>query len=454
MVLEKPSRRRRVQGRMILASVVLLCSSIHVDPVQVREERHSGFGRAIAQVPDLDGDGIREVVIADSQVCPVGSAREDGSSVFVYSPGEGKVLRRIEGVDGLRPQRYSIAAVEDEEGRLCIASLCRREGESLILLHDPRTGELRSRVSIDTRGGVYIAERIWSLGDADGEPGTEVVVDCWKELPPPPGREPEWAVRPGRIAVVISLAKQSELRSGAEGCDVVGDVDGDGVADYVQLHREDRLTAISGKSGEVFFEVPREKCPAGEFLHFEYFRGPDGDADGHRDIVQAAYHGSYAHEDQAGYQEIWGSLRLLSGKDGSELWSSRPTTCTGLMWMTAATLTDRDGDGVEDLCVTYSSEVTTLGNCPGWDVLSGKTGERLRHTSWSELPGFSGIKGYALAEGDDLDGDGVPQVWMTRACHVTSRMEEGEVLCLSVGKGLLARVSVPRLREEPPGEER
>jgi hypothetical protein len=98
---------------------------------------------------------------------------------------------------------------------------------------------------------------------------------------------------------------------------------------------------------------------------------------------------------------------VLSGRDGSELWTYRGTGDYEYVGATAVAIVDADGDGVEDL----AAGVGEYGRALSWLLLSGKTGSLLGPLDPDDslIPARGGESDATVTlDIPDLDGDGHP----------------------------------------------
>ncbi len=416
----------------VLLSTLVGTPTLH-EPTRP-SEIHRGFGRCILKVADQDGDGISELAIVDS------SWTQEPAGIFIYSPGADRYLRVIRNglrICGSENPATNIAGLPDCAADL--AYMCWESTEDSVTyflsLTSSSTGEELKRIPLATLEGHGGPTNVWSLGDVDGKPGTELLFHTWGAL-----TEVDTGVGP--IVSVYSLAEGKVLREHVGRPAPVADLDGDGVCDY-SLSNVRELTVVSGKTGESIFEREFPEPREHEFEFYEYFPADDVNGDGTGDVLQTVCWGSYADKSGrfSGYDDLRGFVRVLSGKTGRRLWQSEKTQCEGVMWMRSTTIADRNNDGVRDFAVTYSSNVTTFGSCPGWRVYCGRTGKTLEEIPWGPLAGgWPLIKGYDLLEIDDQNGDGLPEIAFSQASIPTRGMRDGEVDIYSLEEGLLRRL--------------
>jgi len=231
------------------------------------------------------------------------------------------------------------------------------------------------------------------------------------------------------------------------GCAVagVGDVDGDGFADFVAGAVQDNLGTVvgngylrcySGKTGAVLFQLD------GSQFGDDFGKGvaalSDHDGDGVRDLAVVSWWDTRVCSGASGATlatipcptySNWGgvcevddldgdgALELAVGETGAvfaldgqvsvfsiptqvELRVNVGTDYQGLFGFSAATIGDADGDGVRDYLIGEEKLIWSKGSA---SLFSGRTGERLYRFVDAYANGFMGI---AVADAGDLDGDG------------------------------------------------
>lgn len=189
-----------------------------------------------------------------------------------------------------------------------------------------------------------------------------------------------------------------QTSGGAFGSSVafLGDVDGDGVPDYVGgapswMPSPGIGHAIvgSGADGSILLDVTG---PVGALFGATVANAGDVDGDGHCDFaVGAPLDGN-------------GSVSIYSGATGALLHSITGATAASLFGSAIANLGDLDGDGVDDLAIgapNDSSGGTQLGLAA---IYSGATGNVLAQFAGATVGGgFGGV----LDDAGDVDMDGV-----------------------------------------------
>ncbi len=205
-------------------------------------------------------------------------------------------------------------------------------------------------------------------------------------------------VRDGRTGVILRTeAGTSALQYYA--VKGVGDLDADGVLDYIAKAGGSTFHAISAATGAMLFSfampaAPHPFAPVG-----------DVDGDGRADFacmtmqipVQAFF--------------VYG-LEIRSGANGAVMWSAGSTTQAPGIESATGSAGDVDGDGHGDFVVQSSYTLAAPSS-----VISGRT--------FTPLVEFPVAAGRAVASPGDADGDGVPDLWFLTAASHPSQIVSG-----------------------------
>ncbi|MCH8978174.1 MAG: FG-GAP repeat protein, partial [Armatimonadetes bacterium] len=181
-----------------------------------------------------------------------------------------------------------------------------------------------------------------------------------------------------------------------------GDVDGDGFADFiVGAHQDDNNGSLSGSArvfsgldGSILYTFNGDS--AGDRFGFSVSGAGDVDGDGFADLIVGAY-----RDDNNGINS--GSARVLSGLDGSILYTFDGDSAGDLFGFSVSGAGDVDGDGFADLIVGAPGDDTNGGNSGSARVFSGLDGSILyTFNGDSALDQFGG----SVSGAGDVDGDG------------------------------------------------
>jgi hypothetical protein len=189
-----------------------------------------------------------------------------------------------------------------------------------------------------------------------------------------------------------------------------GDVDGDGVADYLvggigtfeaEVPFRGRVLVVSGNDHRVLHDI--EGSGPFSALGYEVAGVGDLDGDGHADFAAGAPFAS------SGGMRNNGRVRVFSGASGAEIWSREGRFDGGLFGIGLSGLElDLDGDGLREVLGAASG-----GGPEGSGVariLSGADGRTLR---WLVPEETAGSFGWFFAhDAGDVDGDGVHDIYV------------------------------------------
>lgn len=194
----------------------------------------------------------------------------------------------------------------------------------------------------------------------------------------------------------------------------IGDTNGDGVTDVlIGAHRESangietagRAYTVSSDDGLVLHTLTSPNTEKGGLFGRSVSRVPDIDGDRIPDLLVAA-----PSEGVSGISEA-GRAYLLSGSDGQVIHTlSSPNSEEG-GWFggSIAGVGDVNDDGMEDLLIGAGSEsIGKVKDAGRAYLFSGRNGEVLQ-TLTSPNPETDGSFGATVAEGEDVNGDGIPE---------------------------------------------
>lgn len=314
--------------------------------LHVFDPTREGFGCSLAGGVDLDGDGHADVVVGATDPRP--RKGPGAGCVEVYSGRTGRPLTRLEsGLEG-DAFGFAVAAGDDVDGdglpdvvvgaparsADCAGTVYVFSGVGhLVHVLD---GELAPSPT-PTRGWRGFGAGVGVLGDLDGDGRAEFVVS-----------DPGWlgehgrgraTVHSGRDASVVRTLEYDRRWGGVFGWVLVavGDVDADGLPDLGATAPDDTVRVYSGRS----FEKLCEWTYSGGYMVFEgttMDRVGDLDGDGHDDFVYGANE-TYLDRDP-------GFARVVSGRTFETLRAFRPQDGVDVCG-----LGDVDGDGLGDVAV-------------------------------------------------------------------------------------------------------
>ncbi len=339
-------------------------------------EGGKGFGKSLAPVGDLDGDGAIELAVGDSS-----------GGVSLVSPKKGRVLVELDIPESLEGAARALAG-----------------GVQL-------TGDSTFDLVIGLSGGAVIVDGsswlpVETLVPLAGCQMLRQLAEGWKLPTLSKTDTPGFASKTKARGKVYSFAGMNVA--------VLDDLDGDGLGEVsLSLPREHACEAAeegpsygaaqSDARTRVLFSAGKRKPLSLPTAAWCLASGEDLDKDGIPDIVTTTVN---TH------------TRSWSGATGAMLWEV--SYLGGYLngeGTSLAFTSDHDKDGIADLVV--GANETFLDADAGWaTILSGATGKQLKRydvrskTSSGQTSGYHG--GADVAPVGDLDGDGLEElaVWI------------------------------------------
>ncbi|MCL4197590.1 MAG: hypothetical protein KJZ69_08860 [Phycisphaerales bacterium] len=183
------------------------------------------FGQAVASGADVDGDGVIDIYIADSGYTTiVGHV----GRLFVFSGATREVIWSVVGADLLRPMNgapeYLMpgAFIDDLDGDdvpdLLVGFPAALEGRGMVQVYSGRTGDVLLRIEGEPET-TWLGQDVSRLGDLDDDGVDEFAFSR-------PGRVVLCSGATGEVRDSLAIQWARRVRS-------LGDVDRDGVADFI-----------------------------------------------------------------------------------------------------------------------------------------------------------------------------------------------------------------------------
>lgn len=399
-------------------------------------------GDAMDAIPDLDGDGFNDLLIGDSKIYE-GSPRygrvravstSDGSNIFTIqdsSPdtGFGSGVWSTPDIDGNGKDDFAVGSFNTSYERLALYS-----GETQLPLWSEPIGIPGRLASVDDMNNDNVPDLVAARfafiplyqGEMDLIDGaTGAIIDSFvsglsgfSSIASPGDLnndgKPELLTAlfgtngaQDPYAVMYSLPDVSTLYTitNPSGGDylgsqvgVAGDIDGDGLDDYI-LSSLSRLMVYAGDgSGPIFDEnVQLPMAGASSVAGFVDLTG-----DNVPEMI-------FSNGNWSGATNFMGRLLIVSGADGSVVDDIEGAYGGQHFGVEVAPTIDRNNDGVRDFYVSVSGE-TLEGQKYAGEVrlLSGATRETLQ--VYRTTPQQYGSFGLSLSAGGDVDEDGVPDL--------------------------------------------
>ena len=327
------------------------------------------LGWAVAGAGDLDGDGLSEVAGGapndDNNGIESGSAR-------VFSAADGSVHASVDGLVGGRGLGWSVASAPDVDGDgvddLVFGAPGGGEGQAVV--HSGATGQVLRRVT-GSAPGDGLGASVAGLGDTNGDGFGDVAYGAPEARV---GFTRNGRVRVDARAPYDTHLETLALTPGEPGArfairmNRAGDVNADGIEDYVIGAHKDKgragaVRVYSGADHSLIHEIVGQGDD--NFFGVRVGAAGDYDKDGYDDIIVGAYHDETNGDDA-------GMAQVFSGADGSILLTMYGEEEEAHLGSAVGTTGDVDGDGILDYFVGLGLGHHHAG---GVEMRSGATGE-------------------------------------------------------------------------------
>ena len=239
-----------------------------------------------------------------------------------------------------------------------------------------------------------------------------------------------WTIRSGRTSTVIY--EESSPAAFGNVISSIGDVDGDGVDDMVVCRPAEALFEVRSGADPSAFIHARSGRPSTLFGHAVSPIG-DLDGDGVADYIVAAPRAD------SGTLVDAGRVDVFSGAHGGLIRSHSGTEPFGELGRSVAGLGDVDGDGVPDYGAgapfTFSPSATDLGMVVIW---SGVDGSLIMSRSGGTLAGAGPRLGFSLCGPGDVNGDGFADIVVGEPRQNALMVQAGRVRVFAGGPATVA----------------
>jgi hypothetical protein len=363
-------------------------------------------GSHAADVGDVDGDGRDEFVVGDPEA-PAPPGKYSGHLRF-YDGATAQLQALLRGVTSGGRLGTALAALGDRDadgqpeilaGEPSLAGVAAGRALVFELRPDP---PVHAVVEDDALQPTWFGLSVAAAGDVDNDGAPDVIAGepLDSTIPGQTGRARVFSGRDGSVLHTFLGDFSPDMAGWA--VDGAGDLDRDGYADVVvalpfrKPPFAGAVRAYTGRTGALLFQAN------GDSYGDRFGLSVAGMGDVNGDLVPDVLVG--APLDDVGAPDA-GAAYLLSGADGSRIWSLRGAVASASFGWKVAGGGDVDHDGVPDLLVGVPNEPVGMPvTFPGVvRVFSGATGQLL-HVLAGVTPG--GGFGQSLADARDVDGDG------------------------------------------------
>lgn len=335
------------------------------------------FGWAVADMADIDGDGVKEAIIGAPMF---GSSPRSVGQVYVYSGRTGALLRTFTGSAGNWQLGYAVADAGDvdADGVHDIVAGAPILGNGRAQVYSGATGALLWTVTGEVTGDRF-GSAVCSAGDVDGDGHADFVVGA----PSHAGKGKVYVYSGATSALIRSFDGTTGSAFGI-GLALAGDVNGDGKADIIVGAQHGgtspfgRAYVYSGGDGSLLLPPLAPDQPTSSQFGTFFVAGA-GDVNG--DGIVDLYVGDYADTTNGPGS---GKAYVFSGADGSLIRTFIGAAGAGLGPGRSAG--DINRDGYSDLIIgSYTSSAGASG-AGKIEIYSGADGVVLR-TFTHTLPG-------------------------------------------------------------------
>ncbi len=310
---------------------VYVMDGVSATPLRVilnPEPAWGSYARRAVAVPDLDGDGLADLIVTDQNNTPPGAPNSTGR-VFLFSGATGEHLRTLAPPVDRFGCNFGInaAGLDDIDGdgfgdvAIGTGTACRR-----VHVYSGHTGQWLYEIQSPDIGALF-GVNIASVPDVDGDGGSEIVVSDPAEPAGPNltgfGRAYLFSGANGALLRRLDSPLPEPVLFGSP-VRGIGDLDGDGRGEVLIAAWEDQQPglptrsgvayAYSGATGAVLHTLTSPAPESGGRFGSGVAEIPDVDGDGRPDIAVGA-----RAEDPGDRPRTSGAVHIFSGATGEPL---------------------------------------------------------------------------------------------------------------------------------------
>ncbi len=388
------------------------------------------FGHAVAGLGDIDGDGRPDYAIGSMESDVLGSALYDAGSVYLHSGADGSLLQQIDGDSPSQRIGSSLAPCPDLDGdgvgELLVGALT-----SSATLWSSRGWTPLFAVTEGSDGDGF-GRSAAALGDVDGDGVGDFAIGAYTADPQGMPSAGSVFVHSGATRQLLyRLDGDEPYAYFGTSLAAVGDLDRDGVRDLaVGAPDADPGGRVDAGWAAVYSGVDgrqlqrRDGEMPGDRLGISVAPAGDFDADGRPDWMAGAYWADPAGENSGAALVYSGrNSRVLARLSGEQPWDY-------FGWAVSAA-GDLDGDGYDDVIVG-AKYADPGGRAEAGRVhfFRGPSGARLGHLDGADV---EDTFGNCVLGGLQLDGDDVPDFAIGSKYHDVNGMSNAGSVFLYSG---------------------
>lgn len=322
------------------------------------------YGTSVAAVPDVNGDGVGDVVVGAPMDSP-GTSPSGCGRAYLYSGATGQLLFKL-----LPPNPelsgqfgFSVAGLQDINGDglgdIAVGAPEERTGVGMedsgrVHIYSGATGQrIRTIVSQTPSSSGYFGYSLAVISDLNGDGKNDLVIGARKERADKGGQV--HIVSPATGQRLRTLASPNSQNDGRFGYAVaaVPDVNGDGLPDVVvgaprEFNRTGRAYLFSGATGALLRQVQSPGMEVDNRFGEAVAGLPDFNGDGRGDFVVGA-----PHEDPGLAHDDNGRAYIYSGASGQLVTKLIPpmTSPAEYFGFSLAAMPDINGTGRPEIVV-------------------------------------------------------------------------------------------------------